>query len=175
MTLTSKTFVPVPTGGTYLEISENYHEAFENGYMITIDEIKEHLRVKNWWVSQTFSDTVKHIQINTIARQALKKYPDRRWEYLYLKKRVFYKRSYYTFIIANTVILDLDGNKKQVDKIPTHFVTRSDILVQYKGIVNTKNFYEFLNKKAFKKYLVFNMPRYDKQEVDDYFASLIHL
>ncbi|EUJ16619.1 hypothetical protein [Listeria aquatica] len=73
MVLHTKTFVSVPEAKTYLEISENYHEAFETGYMITIDEIKEHLRVKNWWVSQTFSDTVKHIQINTIARQALKK------------------------------------------------------------------------------------------------------
>ncbi|WP_167630588.1 hypothetical protein [Listeria valentina] len=173
MFYTSKAYVAVPEGNTYLEISENYHEAFEDNFIWTTDDIKQHLHVKDWWILKKFADTVKFIHINTIARQALKSFPDPKWEYLYAKRKLYQTRSYLTYVLANTTIQLPNGHTKQISRLPKEFITLTEVILQYKGLINKNSFRKKVEQQVFTKYLVFDLPRYDKQEIDDYFSSII--
>ncbi|EUJ26929.1 hypothetical protein MFLO_13695 [Listeria floridensis FSL S10-1187] len=159
--LSTTSLVLIPSGNR-LEISENYHEAFEEGYHITTDDIQDHLSVKPRWITYTFTDKVKYIKINTTARQALLAYPDRKWEHLYSKKKLFNKKAYLFFVIENTR-LQKKGRLQAVNQIPKKLLSHSDICREYN--IPPRNLYRLMDRFDFDKYIVFNMPRYDSQQV----------
>lgn len=164
----SPTYKPIPNG-TYSEISAYYHEDFENGYTVTIQHIEEHLGFRRRWITQEFSKHVKYIRLNFIATQALEKYPEEKWRYLYRAKKLYQKQSYLHFLLDNTLLIHHDGVGEKVDKIPKKMTTRQETMQHYQ--IGDTLFYKVIKLYQVPKYLILNCPRYDAQEIQAVFAD----
>lgn len=168
----SPMYKPIPHG-TFEEISTYYHEDFENGYTLTIKDIEDHLAFRRRWITQEFSNHVKYIRLNFIALQALEKYPEEKWRYLYRAKKLYHKKSYLHFVLDHTLILTGDGVREKVEKIPKKMTTREETLRQFQ--MSDTTFYKVIKLYQVPKYLVFNQPRYDAQEIQAVFGDFFKL
>ncbi|WP_088816368.1 MULTISPECIES: hypothetical protein [Listeria] len=166
----SNMYKPIPNG-TYSEISAYYHEDFANGYTVTIQDIEEHLGFRRRWITQEFSKSVKYIRLNFIATQALEKYPEEKWRYLYRAKKLYQKQSYFRFLLDNTLLLNSDGVGEKVDKIPKKMTTRQETMQRYQ--INDSTFYKVIKLYQVNKYLMFNCPRYELQEIHTVFSDFL--
>lgn len=167
----SNMYKPVPSG-TYSEISAYYHEDFENGYTVTIQEIEEHLCFRRRWITQEFSKHVKYIRLNFIATQALEKYPEEKWRYLYRAKKLYQEKSYIHFLLDNTLLLTKNGVGEKVNKIPKKMTTREETMRHYQ--INDTLFYKVIRLYQVPKYLILNCPRYDSQEIHAVFSDFLN-